>query len=135
MPIAVGRNGMITKGAAVVALCVVSGVIGAATTRQFGMSSYTISYADFITIMLTAVSVLMTTLAIFLAVLGVIGWNSIQSRVQDKTKTFLDDEFQEGRSLYVMMERKIDEYMYQGIMPAIPTQAEEEVKNTSVRRP
>ena len=124
-----GRNGAIVRGAGLALLCVLSGVIGALLSRQFGESTYRISYVDFISIMLTSISVLMTTLAIFLAVLGVIGWNSIQNRVQDKTSQFLADEFQEGRTLYAMMENKITEIIYQGIMPAVPNQAEEEQPN------
>ena len=127
MPMMAGRNGTIVKGAALmVALCVFSGVIGAALSRHFGESTYKLSYVDFISVMLSAVSVLMTTLAIFLAVLGVIGWNSIQNRVQDKTNSFLYDEFKEGRSLHTMMVRKIDEYMYKGIMPQVSDLNDEE---------
>lgn len=39
--------------------------------------------------MLTAISLLMTVLAIFLAVLGFIGWTSIEQRVHSKTEAYL----------------------------------------------
>ncbi len=54
------RLSSLLRIAGIVALCVFSGVIGGALTRDFGASSYTLSYADFISIMLTAISLLMT---------------------------------------------------------------------------
>lgn len=95
--------------AGIVGLCVLSGAVGGALNRNFGTSDYTLSYADFITIMLTAVSVLMTVLAIFLAVFGFIGWNSIEQKVHAKTEDFLASGFEKGNRLDNMVASKVAE--------------------------
>ena len=117
--------GQATKAGLVVGLCLASGMLGGAMTRQFGTSSYTLSYADFISIMLTAISLLMTVLAIFLGVFGFIGWNSIEQKARSKTEQFLDSEFKEGGRLNKMLfirvvealREKTEEIMFEGIEP------------------
>lgn len=101
--------------AAAVVLCLLSGVIGGALTRNFGTSNYTLSYADFISVMLTAISLLMTLLAIFFGVLGVIGWNAISRGVQERTERFLVDGFKDGNALHVMLQKRVTEAMYEGV--------------------
>ncbi|MDH7975668.1 hypothetical protein QH494_26075 [Sphingomonas sp. AR_OL41] len=111
------------KAALVIGLCLISGVIGGAMNRNFGASSYTLSYADFISIMLTAISLLMTVLAIFLGVFGFIGWNSIEQKAHTKTEQFLISGFKDGGRLHKMLfERvedalrlKTEEIMFEGI--------------------
>lgn len=113
------------KLAGVVVLCLASGVIGGALNRHFGMSNYSLSYADFISIMLTAISLLMTVLAIFLGVFGFIGWTSIEQKAHSKTEQFLSSGFADGGRLHRMLferveealRRKTEEIMYEGINP------------------
>jgi len=107
----------------IVGLCVVSGLFGGTLTRNFGASSYTLSYADFISIMLTAVSLLMTVLAIFLGVFGFIGWNAIEQKVHSKTEDFLERGFKRGGRLDRIVNRRVrdeiarksEEYMFDGV--------------------
>jgi hypothetical protein len=109
--------------AAVVGLCIVSGIAGGALNRNFGESSYTLSYADFVSIMLTAVSVLITVLAVVLAIAGVMGWNSIEQKVQTKTEDFLSKGFEKGghldrmvyRRVKDVIEQKSEEFMFDGV--------------------
>lgn len=107
------------KVASVVALCLTSGVVGGGLTRHFGTSSYSLSYADFISIMLTAVSLLMTVLAIFLAVVGFVGWTTIEQKVHGKTEDFLVKGFEKDgrldRIVVEMIERKTEQIMFRGI--------------------
>ena len=113
----------LSMAAGVVGLCLISGIVGGALNRNFGTSSYTLSYADFISIMLTAVSLLITVLAVFLAIAGVIGWNSIEQKVHTKTEDFLSKGFEKGGQLDRMVyrrvrdvvERKSEEYMFDGV--------------------
>lgn len=113
--------GPVLKVAGIIVLCLVSGVIGGSFTKHFGTSSYTLSYADFISIMLTAVSLLMTVLAIFLAVVGFVGWTTIEQKVHGKTEDFLAKGFEKGgrldRVVVEMIERKTEEIMFRGIQP------------------
>jgi hypothetical protein len=71
--------------------------------------------------MLTAVSLLMTVLAIFLAVAGFLGWNTIEQKVHDKTEDFLAKGFDKGgrldRVVVDMIERKTEEIMFRGVQP------------------
>lgn len=109
------------KVVGVVSLCLVSGLVGGALTRNFGTSSYTLSYADFVSVMLTAVSLLMTVLAIFLAVVGFLGWTTIEQKVHGKTEDFLAKGFAKGGRLdqvvVDMIERKTEEIMFKGVQP------------------
>lgn len=62
----------------------ISAGIGGGISRHWGESKYEISYSDFISIMLTAISLLMTLVAILIAVLGILGWSSIENKVREK---------------------------------------------------
>lgn len=99
----------------VLVLCVISGVVGGALSNRFGTSSDTISYADFISVMLTAVSVMLAALTIFLGVLGLLGWAAISNGVHNKTETFLTEGFKEGNPLYKMVEARVAGIVYEGI--------------------
>ena len=57
MEIGFGSVGRITG---IALLSVFSAVLGSVLSTHFGTSSYTISYADFVSIMLTALGVMMT---------------------------------------------------------------------------
>ncbi|MFN7389251.1 hypothetical protein [Brevundimonas sp.] len=97
-------------------LCLVAGLVGAVLSRSFGTSSYTISYADFISVMLTAISLIMTLLAFFIAILAYIGWNSISGKVASEVKAFLADGFREGQPLHNMLIEQKDKAMFEGVM-------------------
>lgn len=107
------------KGLAAVGLCLISGVIGGALTRHVGTTNFTLSYADFVSIMLTAISVLMTVLAIFLAVAGFVGWTTIEQKVHSKTEEYLARGLEEGGRLESMVvgviERKTENYLARGL--------------------
>jgi membrane protein implicated in regulation of membrane protease activity len=102
----------------VVVACLLSASIGGGISRHWGASEYTISYADFVQIMLTAISLLITLLAVFLAVLGVIGWTSIEQRVHQKTEAYLAklDEGIQRRAEEAIRE-KTNAMMYEGVQP------------------
>lgn len=93
----------------------ITGLVGGSLTQHFGTSSYTISYADFIAVLLTAISVLLTVLGLILAILAFIGWQSITSTVENRTKKFLDDGFEEGNPLHELVIARATEIMFRGI--------------------
>lgn len=107
------------KVTGVLVLCLVSGIVGGALNRNFGTSEYTLSYADFVSVMLTAVSLLMTVLAVFLAVAGFVGWTTIEQKVHGKTEEFLATGFEKGgrldRIVVDMIERKTEAIMFKGV--------------------
>ena len=100
-------------------LCLFSGLVGGVLTRHVGPREHTISYADFISILLTAISLLMTVLAIFLAVAGFVGWTTIEQKVQGKTDDFLAAGFGKGgrfdRIIIETIERRTEEIMFEGV--------------------
>lgn len=98
-----------------VAVCLFAGLIGGAATRHFGEASYTISYADFISIMLTAVSLLMTLLAFFLAGLAYLGWQSVTTKVENSVNSFLNEGFKDGNPLHKMLVEQKDRAMFEGV--------------------
>ena len=103
----------------IISLCVLSASVGGAFPRVVGASSYSISYADLVSIMLTAVSVLVTVLAIFLAVAGVVGWSTIEQKVHGKTHEIMINGLEKGgkleRMIAEMVERKSAEIIYNGV--------------------
>ena len=106
------------KAILLIVACIISAGIGGGLSRHWGASTYEISYSDFISIMLTAISLLMTVLAIFLAVFGVLGWSSIESRVHEKTEAYLAKlEPVIQKSVEEAIRAKTNELMYEGIEP------------------
>jgi len=101
---------------ACVAICLFAGAIGGAMTRHFGTSEYTLSYADFISVMLTAVSLLMTLLAFFIAGLAYIGWQSVNTKVASEVNSFLRRGFEDGQPLHKMLVEQKDKAMFEGVL-------------------
>lgn len=120
------RNGSLGRGilmgGGLLLIGLVGGVVGGSFTRNFGSSNYTISYADFVSILLTAVSLLMTILAIFLAVIAFVGWNAITGRVAERTEQFLSEGFKEGNALHTLLRTRATEIMYEGVLTLEPAE-------------
>lgn len=107
--------GRICAAVGLIIACLVAGLGGGALTRNFHTNAGEIQYADFIVVMLTSVAVLMTLLAIFFAVLGVIGWNAISTGVRERTEGFLKEGFQPGKALHTMVKKQVTDAMYAGV--------------------
>lgn len=125
------KFGHILALGACVAICLMAGAVGGAMTRHFGTSSYTLSYADFVSIMLTAVSLLMTLLAFFIAGLAYIGWQSVTTKVAAEVQAFLDEGFKDGQPLQKMLVEQKDKAMFEGVLKIdedFGADASEEVK-------
>lgn len=76
-----------------------------------------IDYQTFISIMLTAVTVVLAGLGFVVAVLAFIGWNSIGDRVSALATTFLKNALDDGGSLHNMVKDEVKEIMYGEIQP------------------
>ena len=113
--------GRALKFSIVLILCIASGLIGGWISRLHGGHDFVLEYADFVSIMLTAASLLITVLAVFLAVAGFVGWTTIEQKVHGKTEDFLAKGLEKGGRLHhmivEMIERKTDETMYRGVEP------------------
>jgi len=108
-----------------VALGVILGVGMAALAWSFSPISITrqspstinISYIDFVSIMLTAVSVILAGLGFVIALLAFIGWNSIGNKVSASSKEFLRESVKDGGELHTLVRNEAKEIIYQGIEP------------------
>ena len=87
-----------------------------------------INYTDFVSIMLTAVWVIITVLALILAIAGVLGWQSISKGVQNRTTDFLQDGLQDGGLLAKLVEKHVTDFMYKGVTPIDPLDDESNEK-------
>ena len=96
-------------------LLVTAAVIGTFFNANVARESASINYTDFISILLSAIALLITLLALFLGILGVIGWSAISDKVADRTEAFLEDGFQDGKDLHKLLEEKVKEVMYEGV--------------------
>jgi hypothetical protein len=55
--------------------------------------SNSLTYGDFISLMLTSLGVMLAVLTIFLAVLAILGWASFKSLIEDAIQNYLKDRF------------------------------------------
>lgn len=76
-----------------------------------------IDYQTFVSIMLTAVSVILAGLGFVIAILAFIGWNSIGTRVSKLATTFLKDALDDGGPLHNMVKDEVKDIMYRDISP------------------
>jgi hypothetical protein len=76
--------------------------------------------------MLTGVSLILAALGFVVAILAIIGWNSIGDRVSSLAKSFLQDSMKEGGELHNLVKNEAKSIIYRDIEP-IDTQFEENV--------
>jgi hypothetical protein len=65
-----------------------------------GANTVEISYTAFVSIMLTAVSIILAALGLVFAIVAVIGWNTIGERVSSLATTFLQNSFKDGGDMH-----------------------------------
>lgn len=99
-------------------LAIVSGLVGAALASKFGTSSMTVSYIDFISVVLTCLGVMLTAVTLFVGVLAVIGWTSIETRLRSHSIEFIGSELTEDKPLGQMVRKAVREAVYEGVVPA-----------------
>lgn len=102
---------------AVLVLCAFAGAIGSAIGGDGAKATYRISYADFVVIMLTAVSVMVTVLALIVGVAAYIGWRSIQGRVKSEVRLYLKSGFKPGKPLHELFVEEKYKASVPGIQP------------------
>lgn len=94
-------------------------------TNGEASSTTSLEYKDFVSIMLTAVSIILAALGFVVALLAVIGWNSIGDRVSSLAKTYLQDAMKEGGTLHDLVKAEAKEIIYRGVEP-VDTDFDEE---------
>lgn len=113
-----------------ISLLFIGAGVGAAFSRGLNVTwrgSYDIQYVDFIGIVLSALSLLLTVLAIVLAIFGVIGWASFSERLKENTNAFLSRQLSEGQPLYSLIRKEVRDAVYEGVAPVTEAKKTDEL--------
>jgi len=69
-------------------------------------------------VVLTCLGVMLTAVTLFVGVLAVIGWTSIETRLRSHSIEFIGSELSEDKPLGQMVRRAVREAVYEGVAPA-----------------
>lgn len=105
------------KWIGIASVAIVSGIAGGVVTAHFGTSAYTLSYADFVSILLTCLGVMLAIVTLFVGLLAVLGWTSIETRLRDHSIEYIGSELQEGKPLGELVRKAVREAVYEGVSP------------------
>jgi hypothetical protein len=102
--------------------CVVAASVGALTAMLFrvihvsaGSRSVDLSYSDFLSITLSALSLMITVLGFFVAALGVLGWTTIESKLKAHSLEYFAKQLEKDGPLRRELEQLFAESAYKGI--------------------
>lgn len=115
----------IGRYAAIVGFAFVAAYFGAAIGTHVELNwegSASIGAIELVTIVLAALGVMLAVLTIFLAVLGFIGFSTINDRLKEHSKNFFNEELQNGRPAFELLKQAVRNAMYEGIDPIVPNQ-------------
>jgi hypothetical protein len=79
---------------------------------------FEITPVEFVTLILASISVLLALLTIFLAVFAFIGWRSLSDGVRDHSLTYLSNELQDGKPMFMLIRNAVVNAMYEGVQRA-----------------
>ena len=66
-----------------------------------------LEYKDFVSIMLTAISILMALVTLIISVLAVFGWKFIEDKAKESTKVYLEAGFENGDHLHTLLNKQV----------------------------
>lgn len=105
-----------------IASMIAAGIAGAFVTFFFhvgaggnSIRSTDVSYADFLSVTLTALALMITILGFFVAAAGVIGWTTIENKLRDHSINYFKDQLGSDGKLREEIEQLIEELTYRGI--------------------
>lgn len=103
-------------------LALIAGVSGAAVTVFFhwgfapaGTVAADISYAEFLSITLTALALMITILGFFVAAAGVIGWTTLENKLKAHSVEYFKEQLKENAKLRNEIEELIVRVAHSGI--------------------
>ena len=103
--------------AAITLAVAIGAAVGGSANVQWN-NAMNISTVEFVTIVLSALSVILAILTIFLGIFAFIGWRSINEGVRDHSLTYLNEELQEGRPMFNLIRNAVVTAMYEGVQRA-----------------
>jgi len=104
-----------------IALCIVAAVAAAGTTLALhfvGISDGAesdISYAEFLSVTLTALSIMITVLGLFVAAAGVIGWSTLENKLRSHSVEYFTNQLSKEGPLRQELEELFTSIAYTGI--------------------
>lgn len=119
-------RGVLGVLAAITIVSLLSGIVGAVLGAHVGHSTYSVSYADFISILLTSISLMLAILALMVGIFAIIGWTSLSSKVKKDTHEFLRKGFQPGEPLHKLLVNERNKVPFEGTPPFDKKFAEDE---------
>lgn len=106
----------------VLGLCTVAAIAGALATLVLHLfhtpllpNAEHIKYTDFLSITLTALSLMVTVLGIFVAAAGVIGWTTLESKLQTHSVEYFTKQLEKDAPLRKEFEQFFADIAYTGI--------------------
>lgn len=103
-------------------LALIAGVSGAAVTVVLhlgiapdSVASDDLSYADFLSVTLTALGLMITILGFFVAAAGVIGWTTLENKLRSHSIEYFQDQLKKDATLRKELEEIIVKIGYAGI--------------------
>lgn len=110
-------------------IAALAGAAASAAFHMFGVSlpadTVDVSYADFLSITLTALSLMITVLGIFVAAAGVIGWSTMESKLKSHSVEYFSEQLAKDGPLRKELEQLIVDVASSGIERLKAPQAEE----------
>lgn len=76
-----------------------------------------INPVELVTIILTALSVMLAILTIFLAVFAFVGISAINEKLREHSMNYFTNELQDGRPAFDLLRRVVRNIVYEGIDP------------------
>ncbi|WP_156143833.1 hypothetical protein [Sphingomonas taxi] len=106
----------------ILALCTVAAIAGALATLILHLlhtpllpAAEDIKYTDFLSITLTALSLMITVLGIFVAAAGVIGWTTLESKLRLHSVEYFSKQLEKDAPLRKEFEQFFADIAYTGI--------------------
>lgn len=106
------------KGVAVFFVAAIASVLATGLLHAYRVPasvSRDVGYADFLSITLTALSLMITVLAIFIAAAGVFGWATWESKLKDHSIEYFAKQLEKDGPLRRELEQLFADIAYRGI--------------------
>lgn len=105
-----------------VGFAILAGLAGAVVTIIYHSTlalgstpSLDLTYVDFLSITLTALSLMITVLGFFVAAASVIGWTTIENKLRDHSVSYFREQLSKDGKLRAEIEELIAAIAYEGI--------------------
>lgn len=107
---------LVKKGITAIFLMLIGAVLLVVIARGSGLSlapNRAISGAEFVSIVLSALGVMLTAVTVFLGALAIIGWATFETRVQQSANSFMKKRFAEDDPDYQAFIERVEQKLNQ----------------------